>query len=96
MSDKTPEKACDQKWISTKERLPEKPCAVFITIQNETGEGPKRYTTYGWYFKTTDEWVTDDYTIPPYPNVVAWMPIPLPEPYVEVLDELFGPKDEDQ
>lgn len=65
-----------EKWIPVSERLPKDNGWVIITILDEYGDTPYRYTAFGWYLEVANCWIVDaEQRI----DVTAWMP--LPEPY---------------
>lgn len=60
-------------WIPITEETPPDETDVIVTIQDDTGDRPFRYTATAWYFKGT--WVGNNEIIH---NVIAWMPLPKP------------------
>lgn len=67
-----------QQWVPASERLPENDDWVIVTILDESGDTPWRYSDFGWYLKEANCWIVDAQQ---RKDVVAWMP--LPEPYEE-------------
>ena len=65
-------------WIPVTERLPENNEWYIVTILDEHGDTPHRYSDYGWYLKQIDGWIIDSEL---RTDVIAWMP--LPKPYKE-------------
>lgn len=65
-----------QKWILCSERLPDSDDFVVVTVLDEHGDTPYRYSDFGWYFDRADCWIID---AEQRTDVIAWMP--LPEPY---------------
>ena len=63
-------------WILCSESLPKNSDWVIVTILDENGDTPYRYTDFGWYLKAANCWIVyaEQRT-----DVTAWMP--LPEPY---------------
>lgn len=68
----------EQHWIPCGERLPENDEWVVITVHDEHGDTPFRYTDFGWYLETAKCWIVE---AEQRTDVIAWMP--LPEPYRE-------------
>ena len=68
-------------WIPCSERLPKYDDWVIITILDESGDTPSKYTDFGWYLEAASCWIVD---AEQRTDVVAWMP--LPEPYKEVTE----------
>lgn len=68
----------EQRWILCSERLPENDDFVFVTVLDEQGDTPYRYSDFGWYLDRAKCWIID---IEQRTDVIAWMP--LPEPYTE-------------
>ena len=71
-------KALEQepKWIPVSERLPENGDLQIITILDEWGDYPFRYSDFGWYLEAAKCWIVGTET---RTDIIAWMP--LPEPY---------------
>lgn len=66
------------KWISVSDRLPKSDDWVIVTILDERGDTPFKYTDFGWYLEEANCWIVD---AEKRKDVVAWMT--LPEPYKE-------------
>ena len=69
-------------WIPVSERLPSSDDWVIVTVLDESGDTPYRYTDLGWYLDAANCWIRDAKQIT---DVIAWMP--LPEPYKGEKDE---------
>ena len=67
-------------WILCSERLPKNNGWVIVTILDEYGDTPYRYTSFGWYLEVANCWIID---AEQRTDVTAWMP--LPEPYKDDL-----------
>lgn len=65
-----------QRWIPCNEKLPDNDDFVIVTILDEHGDTPYRYSDFGWYFDRAKCWIID---AEERTDVIAWMP--LPEPY---------------
>jgi hypothetical protein len=65
-----------EKWVPCSERLPKNEGWVIVTILDEYGDTPYRYTGFGWYLEVANCWIID---AEQRTDVTAWMP--LPEPY---------------
>lgn len=63
------------KWIPTKDDLPKNDDFVIVTILDERGDTPFRYTDLGWYFDRAKCWIVD---AEQRNDVIAWMPLPGP------------------
>ena len=63
------------KWILCEDRLPKNDDWEIITILDEHGDTPYRYSDFGWYFDTAKCWIVD---AQPRTDVIAWMPLPPP------------------
>ena len=59
-------------WIPCSERLPDYDTQVIITVLDDSGDNPYRYTTVGWRFY--DAWISDNELV--FGKVLAWKPIP--------------------
>ena len=60
-------------WIPCSERLPKNDDYVIVTILDEHGDTPYRYTDFGWYLDAAKCWiVASEQRI----DVIAWMPLP--------------------
>jgi hypothetical protein len=64
-----------QEWIPCSERLPANDDQVIISILDESGDIPYRYSYFGWYFDRAKCWIVES---EPRTDVVAWMPLPKP------------------
>lgn len=64
-----------QRWISVSERLPKNDDWVIVTILDERGDTPWRYTDFGWYLEEANCWIVD---AEQRKDVVAWMSLPEP------------------
>ena len=62
-------------WILCADRLPKNDDWKIITILDEHGDTPYRYSDFGWYFDNAKCWIVD---AEPRTDVLAWMPLPLP------------------
>lgn len=60
-------------WILCNERLPKNEEWVIVTILDEYGDTPYRYTDFGWYLETANCWIIDAQK---RTDVTAWMPLP--------------------
>lgn len=63
------------KWIPCSERLPDNDDFVIVTILDERGDTPYRYSDFGWYFDRAKCWIID---AEERTDVIAWMPLPTP------------------
>ncbi len=66
------------RWIPCGERLPENDDWQIVTVLDETGDTPFRYTDFGWYLEAAKCWIIN---AEQRTDIVAWMP--LPEPFAE-------------
>ena len=66
----------EQQWIPCSERLPKDDDWQIVTILDERGDTPYRYSDFGWYLNRAECWIID---AEQRTDVIAWMP--LPEPY---------------
>ena len=64
-----------QQWIPTTELLPKNDDWVVVTVLDESGDTPYRYTHFGWYLEAVDGWIIDNER---RNDVIAWMPLPSP------------------
>lgn len=64
-----------QHWIPVTERLPKNDDWAIVTILDESGDTPYRYTDFGWYLEAADCWIVD---AEQRNDVIAWMPLPEP------------------
>ena len=66
----------EQRWIPVTERLPINDVDVIVSVLDNSGDTPYRFTSVGWCTPDGKYWVVDNVMC--Y-GVIAWMP--LPEPY---------------
>ena len=66
------------KWIPCSEKLPTNDDWVIVSVLDEVGDTPYRYSDFGWYFDRAKCWIVESEQ---RTDVVAWMP--LPKPYGE-------------
>lgn len=62
-------------WIPCSERLPENEDWVMVTILDDGGDYPLRYSDFGWYLDKADCWIVD---AEQRTDIIAWMPLPEP------------------
>ena len=62
-------------WIPCSERLPKDNDWVIVTILEERGDIPYRYTDFGWYLEVANCWIID---AEQRTDIIAWMPLPKP------------------
>ena len=62
-------------WIPCSERLPKYDDWKIITILDESGDTPSKYTDFGWYLEAASCWIVD---AEQRTDVIAWMPLPKP------------------
>lgn len=62
-------------WVLTKDALPKNDDVVIVTILDDSGDTPFRYTDFGWYFDRAECWIVDTEQ---RNDIVAWMPLPKP------------------
>lgn len=62
-------------WIPCSERLPTNDDWVIVSVLDETGDTPYRYSDFGWYFERAKCWIVESEQ---RTDVVAWMPLPTP------------------
>lgn len=73
------------RWIPVAERLPEAESKSFWVCTDTGYQCECRWTNNRFGIRELDEWGWCLFDIPPYQNVVAWMPLPCPyEPAEEV------------
>ena len=65
-----------QQWVPCSERLPKDDDWQIVTILDERGDTPYRYSDFGWYLNRAECWIID---AEQRTDVIAW--IPLPSPY---------------
>ena len=68
----------EQHWIPCSERFPENDDWQIVSILDESGDTPYRYSDFGWYLDKAESWIID---AEQRTDIIAWMP--LPEPYAE-------------
>lgn len=69
--------AIAQDWIPISEGLPSDDDDVFVTVIDDHGDTPWRYTDVAWLCNGT--WIADNEIL--FGNVIAWMPQRYPKPY---------------
>ena len=62
-------------WIPCSERLPANDNWVIVSVFDECGDIPYRYSDFGWYLEVAKCWIVDSEQ---RTDVVAWMPLPAP------------------
>ena len=62
-------------WVPCGERLPKDDSWVIVTVLDERGDTPFRYTDFGWYLEAASCWIVD---AEQRTDVTAWMPLPKP------------------
>ena len=65
----------EQRWIPVTERLPKYDDWQLVTILDESGDTPYRYSDFGWYLEAAKCWVVE---AAQRTDIVAWMPLPKP------------------
>lgn len=65
----------EQRWIPVSERLPINDDWVIVTINDESGDTPYKYSDFGWYLEAAKCWIIDAQQ---RKDVIAWMPLPAP------------------
>lgn len=63
------------RWIPVSERLPKNDDWAIVTILDERGDTPFRYTDFGWYLEAANCWIVE---AEQRTDVTAWMPLPDP------------------
>ena len=71
-----------RQWISVNRVLPKDDDWKIVTILDEHGDAPYRYTDFGWYLEQAKCWIIE---AEQRTDVIAWAP--LPEPYKEEEDD---------
>ena len=71
----TPTIEPEPQWFPTTELLPKNDDWVIVTVLDESGDTPYRYTHFGWYLEAVDGWIIDNER---RNDVIAWMPLPTP------------------
>lgn len=62
-------------WIPVTERLPMNGVDVIVSVLDDSGDTPYRFTSIGWCTPDGQYWVVDNEMC--Y-GVIAWMPLPEP------------------
>lgn len=62
-------------WIPVTERLPEDDDWKVVTILDESGDTPYRYSDFGWYLEAAKCWIVEANQ---RTDIIAWMPLPEP------------------
>ena len=62
-------------WIPVNKELPKNDDWVIVTILDESGDTPFRYTDFGWYLEEANCWIVG---AEKWTGVMAWMPLPTP------------------
>ena len=70
------------RWIPVTERLPKDDDWQLVTILDESGDTPYRYSDFGWYLEAAECWIVDANQ---RRDIIAWTP--LPEPWKGEKDE---------
>ena len=65
----------ERKWIPVTEKLPCTETDVLITVLDDSGDTPWKYTLRGWLTPDGKYWVADNEICH---GVIAWMPLPEP------------------
>lgn len=63
------------KWIPVSEQLPKNEDWVTVTILDESGDTPYRYTDFGWYMMQGHAWIVGNEV---RNDIIAWMSKPKP------------------
>ena len=63
------------KWIPVSKRVPNSDDWAIVTILDESGDTPYRYTDLGWYMEQGHAWIVDNEV---RRDIIAWMPKPRP------------------
>lgn len=63
------------KWIPCSEKLPTNDDWVIVSVLDEVGDTPYRYSDFGWYFDRAKCWIVESEQ---RTDIVAWMPLPKP------------------
>ena len=69
------EKVQSEQWIPCADHQPTNEDWTFVTILDESGDTPYRYTDVGWYLEAAKCWIVG---AEQRTDVVAWMPYPKP------------------
>ena len=70
---KFPSAEPEQKWIPVSKALPKNDDWVIVSIYDDYGDTPWRYTIPGFYVPYGKCWIVDNEYCR---NVIAWMPLP--------------------
>lgn len=62
-------------WIPVNKELPKNDDWVIVTVLDESGDTPFRYTDFGWYLDVAHRWIVE---AGQRTDVIAWMPLPKP------------------
>ena len=62
-------------WTPCSEGPPEDDDWLIVTVLDERGDTPFRYTDFGWYLDVGKCWIVDSEQ---RTDVIAWMPLPKP------------------
>lgn len=65
----------ERKWIPVTESLPINDVDVIVSVLDNSGDTPYRFTSVGWCTPNGQYWVVDNEIC--Y-GVIAWMPLPEP------------------
>lgn len=63
-----------QEWIPCSERLPSEDEYVIVSVLDDYGDTPWKYTTVAWLCNGV--WISDNYIL--CGTAIAWMPLPKP------------------
>ena len=73
--DELPSTEPEMKWIPVTEALPINDVDVIVSVLDDSGDTPYRFTSVGWCTPNGQYWVVDNEIC--Y-GVIAWMPLPKP------------------
>lgn len=62
-------------WIPVQIRIPQSDDWCLVTILDQRGDSPFRYTDFGWYFDRAGCWIVDSEE---RNDIIAWSPLPSP------------------
>ena len=65
----------ERRWIPVTEKLPINGVDVIVSVLDDSGDTPYRFTSVGWCITNGQYWVVDNEMC--Y-GVIAWMPLPEP------------------
>lgn len=71
-----PSAELERKWIPVTEALPINGVDVIVSVLDDSGDTPYRFTSVGWCITNGQYWVVDNEMC--Y-GVIAWMPLPEPQ-----------------